>query len=451
MEKQKQTILFGLDDRPPIGTALFVGLQHLLAVFGGIVTAPLIIASQMNLSVQDTSYLVTSALVVSGFATLVQVSRFGPVGSGMLSVQGTSFAFIGPLLYVYDQQIDHREPAEILGLIFGACAVCSILMMILSQFLRRLNKIITSNVAGATIILLGITLVWTTLRSIWLLYLESSSKGDSGWKILLLAVTAFLVIVVLSRSSSPYIRMSSIVLGLLVGLAIAFGLGSVDFSVFSELDAFFFPEFWRYEIGLDLSIILILLPVFIISVTESIGDLTATANLSGLKLGDTAFWKRIQGGVLADSINSFGAALFCTFPNTTFSQNNGVIRITGVCSRHVGLIVALLLVAVGLFPIIGGVFQILPKPVLYGATLLMFIMVGVSGYYVIVSKHVTTRDWILVLTAIVGGLSLSFVGPELTFLPQDVINIISFPVSSGAFIAMILELIIPKHVTKESP
>ena len=435
------TITFGLNDRPPVATAAFVGLQHLLAVFGGILLAPLLIAMGMDLSVRDTSYLVTSALVVSGFATLVQVSRIGPVGSGMLSVQGTSFSFIGPLLYVWHLQVGDRPAEEILGLIFGACAVCSILMMVLSQFIRRLKNIITANVAGVTVLLLGMTLVWTTLTNLWFDFRAMDSRG---WQVPVLAIGVFSIIVYLSRRSNPWLRMSSIVLGMAAGFATALMLGSVDFSPLAELDTVFFPEFWRYELGIDVSMIVILLPIFVISATESIGDLTATALLSGLPLGDPPFWKRVQGGVLADSINSSVAAVFCTFPNTTFSQNNGVIRVTGVCSRYVGFYVGAFLVIIGMFPIVAGLFQVLPGSVLYGASLLMFIMVGISGYQIVNSSDPRQRDWLLVIVSAVSGLALSRTGDAFAALPAGLVNIIQFPVSSGAFVAMILEVLIPK-------
>ena len=434
-------ISFGLNERPPVATAAFVGLQHLLAVFGGIVTAPLLVALGMDLSVRDTSYLVTSALVVSGFATLVQVSRIGPVGSGMLSVQGTSFSFIGPLLYAYQLQVGIHTPEEILGLIFGACAVCSVLMMILSQFVQRLKNIITANVAGVTVLLLGMTLVWTTIKNLWF---EYQSAAEQGWQVPALAIAVFSLIIVLSRRPNPWIRMSSIIVGLIAGFIVALLLGNVDFSPLTELDTVFFPEFWRYELGVDISMVFVLLPIFIISATESIGDLTATALLSGLPLGDQPFWKRVQGGVLADSVNSFVAAVFCTFPNTTFSQNNGVIRVTGVCSRYVGFYVGAFLVIIGMFPIVAGLFQVLPGSVLYGATLLMFIMVGISGYQIARSGDPDRRDWILIAVSVLSGLALSASGDSLAFLPQGVVNIIQFPVSSGAFVAMALEVVIPK-------
>lgn len=261
----------------------------------------------------------------------------------------------------------------------------------------------------------------------------------------MLAIGVFSIIVLLSRHKSPWLRISSIVIGMIAGFFVALVLGGIDFSPLAELDTIFFPEFWRHELRFDLATIIILLPIFVISATESIGDLSATALLSGLPLGDTAFWRRIQGGVLADSINSFVAAAFCTFPNTTFSQNNGVIRVTGVCSRYVGFYVGAFLIIIGMFPVVSGLFQVLPGSVLYGATLLMFVMVGISGYQIVKTNSPRRRDWAVVCASIACGLLLSISGDTFAALPQGLVNVIQFPVSSGAFAAMFLEALIPKN------
>ena len=151
MASESGTVIsFGLNDRPPVATAAFVGLQHLLAVFGGILTAPLLIALGMELSVRDTSYLVTSALVISGFATLVQVSRIGPVGSGMLSVQGTSFSFIGPLLYAYPTDRPPVAIAAFVGLqhllaVFGGILTAPLLIALgMELSVRDTSYLVTS-------------------------------------------------------------------------------------------------------------------------------------------------------------------------------------------------------------------------------------------------------------------------------------------------------------------
>jgi len=383
-------MLYGLDDRPPFFTSLLVGLQHVLAVFGGILTAPLIISLGMGLSLRDTSYLVSSALLISGVATILQIQRVGVVGSGLLSIQGTSFSFIGPIIAAFFVLGGDINPQAALGTVFGTAAVCSVMMVALSFTLPRLGHVITANVTGATVILLGATLVWTTLNNIKQAYLGAAA-GDE-WQVLLLSALVFATIIIVTRLGNPWLKLSSITIGLLVGYAAAEALNLVDFSSLSELDNLFVPEFARYALGFDWRVLAMLLPIFVISMMESVGDLTATSSLSGLPTSGAAYWERVRGGVLGDSVNSLMASLFCTFPNTTFSQNNGVIQLTGVCSRYVGFYVAGLLVLLGLFPIIGGIFQVLPEAVLHGATLLMFAMVGYSGIRIVTTGSPKRSD-----------------------------------------------------------
>ena len=434
-------MLYSIHDRPPIGTSVLIGFQHFLAVFAGILTAPLIIALGMGLSVEETSYLISSSLVVSGFATLVQINRIGPIGSGLLSIQGTSFAFIGPLVFSYQTLVVNMPAGEALGMIFGSCAFCAMTMIIASQFMRYLRRVITTNVAGATIMLLGISLVVSTLQNI---QREYQQAGNQGWLVLLLTGLVLASIIFFSRSNNVWLRISCITLGLIIGFVVAFFFGTVDFSVLGKLDSFFVPVPWRYELAVDWPTVLVLMPIFLISATESIGDLTATNDLSGLPTGDESYWQRIQGGILGDAINSLFAAFVCTFPNTTFSQNNGVIRITGVSSRFVGYFVAGFLILFGFFPVVGGIFQAIPNAVIYGATLLMFSLVGFAGYSIVASNEPVRRDWIIVAAAIVLGYTVSLSVGSMTFLSAEWAMILSFPVSTGAVFAIALELLLPK-------
>ena len=437
MENAESQMLFGLEDRPPIGTALLVGLQHVLAVFGGLLVAPLIIAGGMNLSLQDTSYLVSSALVISGAATFIQIQRFGPVGSGLLSIQGTSFAFIGPLIAAYYAVHGaDGDSAATLGTLFGSAAVCSVAMMALSFTLPALQRVVTPNVTGTTVILLGATLVWTTLTNIQRAYLDPES---GGWTVVFLVSIVFLVIVGLTRYGHSWLRLSSISIGLVVGLIAAQFLGLTDFSRLSELDLIFIPEPARYPLSVDWAIVASLFPIFLISMMESVGDLTATSSLSGLSTSGKKYWQRIRGGILGDATNSLMASFFCTFPNTTFSQNNGLIQLTGVCSRYIGVFVAGFLVVLGIFPVVGGVFQFIPDAVLYGATLLLFGMVGYAGVRIVKTGAGKSSDWVLVACSVVLGWVLSVYVGRFDFLPVEVVTVIQFPVTTGAFIALFVE------------
>ena len=430
----------GLHDRPHPPVAAFIALQHVLAMIGGIATAPLLIALGLGLGTADTAYLIAASLTVSGAATLIQVSRVGYVGSGLLSVQGTSFTFIGPIIYAHSIATESMSSGEALGGILGACAVLSIAMIVVSQFIERLRRVVTANVTGVTVLLLGITLVVTTLENL----AREANGAANRWLVIGLAVLVFATIALLARSRTPWLRVSSVLAGLAVGMLAAGALGQLELGQLAALPAVFVPEFARWPLSVNLDALLILAPIFVVSATESVGDLSATAKLSGVETGSTDYWQRLRGGITAGGVNSLLAALASTFPSTTFSQNNGVIRLTGVASRYVGFYVAAILVLLGLSPVVAGIFQIMPGAVLYGATLLLFLMVGYAGYRLVVDAGAGGRDWLIVGVALAGGLLLGRYGQALDVLPQSVINVISFPVSSGAFIAMLLEVAIPR-------
>ena len=436
-------LLFKLEDKPPVLEAAFVGFQHLLAIIGGILTAPFLIALGMGLSAQDTAYVISSALVVSGIATLIQINRLGMLGAGLLSIQGTSFAFIGIMIFAYQKLALDMPSGEALGVIFGSSAACALLMLVLSFFVRQLKSIITTNVAGATIILIGLSLIEVTLQNLWRAFDAAGGVNGSGATPLILAGIVFVVIVVIASLRQVWLRLSSITIGLAVGIVAALQMGVADFSGVTDGDILFVPEFWRFPLAIDIQVMVLIMPIFLVSAMESIGDITATNNLSGLETGTPDYWVRIRGGIMATAFNSFMAALLCTFPSTTFSQNNGVIRLTGVCSRHVGNYVAAFLVILGCLPIVTAIFQRIPAEVIFGATLLMFMLVVFSGYRVVDMAKPGTRDWIVVSLAIVLGYLISLFIDRVPGLSPEILILFQFPVSTGALVALVLEFVIP--------
>ena len=418
----------------------FLGFQHMLASFGGILTAPLIIALGMGLSIQETSYLVTSALVVSGLATFIQILRVGPIGSGLLSIQGTSFAFVGPFIYAYETMAQNLLPSEALGVLFGSAATCAAIVFVLSYFVRSLRTIITKNVSGTTLILIGISLLVITLENI---RQEYQAMGTHGWQVGLIAATVFVSVLVCSYSRLHILKITSVAIGLMVGLIIALILGLVDWTLLENANAIFVLEPFRHSWRLDWTVVLLLFPIFLVSPTESIGDFTATTALSNYAYGDTAFWTRIRGGLMGDALNSFLASVFCTFPNTTFSQNNGVIRLTGAYQPTIGLYAAGFLVLLGSIPVISALFQAIPSVAVYGATLLLFIMVTVAGIQLVLSGGFDVRSALIVSLSVAGGYFLAEWSPQFKGLPQALQAVLGFPVSTGAFLAVLLEVSLP--------
>lgn len=431
---------YGLDSKPPLPVSMLVALQHLLAVFGGIITAPLIIATGMGLSIVDTSYFVSASLALSGLATLIQVNRLGPVGSGLLSIQGTSFTFIGPMITAYFMLVKGLSGPEALGVIFGTSFVCSLTIFVLAQGIERVQKFVTPNVTGTTVILIGISLIWSSIKNLLRELEETPLLSSSSLGIISLCLATFLVTLFVSRLKNAYARMLSITAGLCFGSVVAISLGLVDFSELNKLESTFIPDIGHFPLGFDIGLYLILIPIFVISSLETIGDLTATCDLSGIRINSKEHWRRLRGGISGDALNSAIASIFCSFPNTSFSQNNGVIRLTGVSSRYIGRFVAVYLILLGLFPMIGGIFIVIPNGVLIGATLLMFIMVLISGLAIVESNMVDSKRYWVVAFSVGGGWLISLVMNGNDALPDLLSSILSFPISTGTLLALLIEV-----------
>ena len=241
------------------------------------------------------------------------------------------------------------------------------------------------------------------------------------------------------------IRMGSIVGGILIGYLVALAMGKVNFGHMSGVEIISIPIPFNYGFAFSWTAFIGVAFIYIITAIESTGDLTATSMLSGEPVEGDKYMDRIKGGVLGDGINSAIAAIFNTFPNTTFSQNNGVIQMTGVASRFVGMYLAAFLVILGLFPVIGGFFRSLPNPVLGGATIVMFGTVAAAGVNIIASMGRLRRREILIIAVSLGiGLGLAFVPEVLSQTPKAIQQIFGSAITSGGLAALILNLVLPR-------
>jgi xanthine permease XanP len=382
-EEQKDIfeLIYRLEDNPPVKEGMFAALQHLLAIIVGIITPTLIIGGVLGLG-SEVPYLISMSLIVSGVATFIQVKRSGPVGSGILSIQGTSFAFLGSILTAgFMVKNQGGGPDEILSTIFGICFFGSFIEMTLSRFLQHLRKIITPVVTGTVVTLIGLSLVKVGIMDMaggqWLLDNKPDLFGSA--QNLFLAFLVLFIVIVLTSSKNQFLRMGSIVIGLIVGYIIAAFMGKVNFSALHDLPLINIPIPFKYGFSFNLTAFIPVAFIYLITTIESTGDLTAPSMVSGQPITGDLYMKRIKGGILGDGVNSAIAAMFNTFPNTTFSQNNGVIQLTGIASRYVGMYLAGFLVILGVFPVIGAFFRSLPSPVLGGATIVMFGTVGAAG------------------------------------------------------------------------
>ena len=438
MEKSKE-LIYGLNDRPPIRETIFAALQHLLAIFVAIITPPLIISSALKFDLDTTGFLVSMSLFVSGLATFIQCRRFGPIGAGLLCIQGTSFSFISPIIGVgMLGMINGKMNVEMgLSYIFGACLVASVVEMVVSRLLPYTRKIITPLVSGIVVSLIGMCLIKAGINSCG----GGQSAVDAGtfgsMQNLGLALLVLVSIIFFNRSNNRFLRMGSIVLGLLIGCVAAYALNMIDFSSLKGSGSLNIPVPFKYGLNFDLGTIIGIGLIYLVTAVEAFGDITANSLISGEPVEGPVFLKRAQGGVLADGFNSLLAAVFNSFPNSIFAQNNGMIQLTGVASRYVGYFIAGALVLLGLFPVVGKVFSLIPDPVLGGATLLMFGTVAAAGIRIIASTEITRKAVLVMAISFAMGLSVELVPGILDKMPDIIKNIFSSGITTGGLTAIL--------------
>ena len=443
MEKSKE-LIYGLNDRPPLRETVFAALQHLLAIFVAIITPPLIISSALKFDLATTGYLVSMSLFVSGLATLIQCRRFGPIGAGLLCIQGTSFSFISPIIGAgMLGMVNHKMNVELgLSYIFSACLVASVVEMVVSRLLPYTRKIITPLVSGIVVTLIGMCLIKAGISSCGGGQTAIDDHTFGSMRYLGLALLVLVSIIFFNRSSNRFLRMASIVLGLLIGCVAAYALKMIDFSTLKGSGGIIIPTIFKYGFRLDWGAVIGLGLIYLVTAVEAYGDITANSLISGEPVEGPVFLKRAQGGVLADGFNSLLAAVFNSFPNSIFAQNNGMIQLTGVASRYVGYFIAGALVLLGLFPVVGRVFSLIPAPVLGGATLLMFGTVAAAGIRIIASTEITRKAVLVMAISFAMGLSVELVPNILDKMPAMIKTIFSSGITTGGLTAIIANALI---------
>lgn len=438
MEESKE-LIYGLNDRPPLRETLFAAMQHLLAIFVAIITPPLIICSALKFDLGTTAFMVSMALFVSGVATFIQCRRFGPIGAGLLCIQGASFSFISPIIGAGMMGMVGGKMNVEMGLsyIFGACLVASVVEMIVSRILPYTRKIITPLVSGIVVTLIGLCLIKAGINSCGGGQIAMDNGSFGSMQHLGLALLVLISIIFFNRSSNRFLRMASIVLGLLIGCIVAYFLGMIDFSKINGIASFNIPIPFKYGLRFDIGTIIGIGLIYLVTAVEAFGDITANSLISGQPVEGEVFMKRARGGILADGFNSMLAAVFNSFPNSIFAQNNGMIQLTGVASRYVGYFIAAALIILGLFPIVGEVFSLIPDSVLGGATLLMFGTVAAAGVRIIASTEITRKAVLVMAISFAMGLSVELVPNILDKMPEVIRNIFSSGITTGGLTAIL--------------
>ncbi|MBB6217848.1 NCS2 family nucleobase:cation symporter-2 [Anaerosolibacter carboniphilus] len=423
---------YDVDGKPPLKEAIPLGLQHVLAMFAGNVTVPLIIAGALGLTIGEKTFLIQCAMLVAGIATLIQANRVGPVGANLPIVMGTSFGFV-PTSIAIGKQFG-------LSGILGAAFVGGFFEAILGYFLKPLRKYFPPIVTGTVLLTIGLSLLPTGVKY----FAGGAGAPDFGsLQNLALGSLVLVTIIFFNQYFKGILRMAAILIGIIVGYIAAIFMGKVDFASVADAAWFSIPTPMTYGMTFHGSAIIAMLILYVVTTVETVGD------ISGITVGGAgreATDKELSGGVIADGLASSFAAIFNAFPNTSFSQNVGIVSLTGIMSRYVVSVGAFFLILAALVPKLGAILAVMPQSVLGGAAVIMFAMIATSGIVLVTKDDLNQRNLLIVAVALGLGLGLGSVPEALQHLPESVNLIFS---GSGmvvsCMIALVLNIILPKE------
>ncbi|OJJ55529.1 hypothetical protein ASPSYDRAFT_60474 [Aspergillus sydowii CBS 593.65] len=438
---------FGLDDRVPVFLALLLGLQHSLAMLAGVIAPPLILGGSGGVGFVGAQYqyLVSTSLIVSGLLSAVQMARFHVyktryyIGTGLISVVGTSFATItvatGTFAQMYqtgycplDDNGNRLPCPKGYGALLGTSCLCALLEIGLSFLSPRvLRKVFPPLVTGPTVLLIGVHLIESGIKD-WaggsggcgenpaakLLCPSPDAPRPLPWgsaEFIGLGFLVFATIILCERFGSPIMKSCAVVIGLLVGCIVAGACGYFDQSGIDAAPVVSFIWVETFPLSLYPPLILPLLAVYIVIMMESIGDITATCDVSQVEVEGPTFDTRIQGGVLGNGLTCLIGGLATITPMSVFAQNNGVIALTRCANRKAGFCCCMFLVLMGIFTKFAAALIAIPKPVLGGMTTFLFSSVAISGVRIISTIPFTRRNRFILTASFAIGMAATLV-PE---------------------------------------
>lgn len=427
--------VYRLDGRVPLSRAIPLGIQHVMAMFLGNVSPLLIICGMLNMDVGVKTSLIQNSMFIAGVVTLIQLYPIWKVGCRLPVVMGTSSGFIGTCKSI-GSNFGY-------GAIIGASLTGAILEIILGFFIKPLKKLFPPVVTSLVIMSIGLSLLPVGINY----FAGGSGAPDFGhWKHLLVGLIVVVVIVVLKQFTKGFLSVSAILIGIIVGYLAAIALDMVDFQPIADAAWFSLPkpiflldmrmEFhWQAMIAMAI--------MFVATAVETVGNISGITN-GGLDREPTN--EELSGGVIADGAGSLLAALFGVLPNTSFSQNVGLVTMTRIVNRMALACGAVFLVLCGLLPKLAALVSIMPQSVLGGAAVIMFSSIVMSGIQLITSKPLTPRSMSIVAVALGLGYGLGANSAVLVGLPQWVQLVFGGSgIVPAAFVAIVMNLLLPRE------
>ena len=390
--------------RPPMAEAVPLGIQHVLAMFAGNITVPLLVA--LAAGPQYIAVLVQIALLAAGVATLIQTVGIGPVGSRLPVVQGTSFAYVGVLTAAI-------KSGATMAAVFGATLIGGLFQMVLGYFIPQVRKFIPALVSGVVVMTIGLTLLPVGIKysagcgAYPAPFCEQAGFGNaSNWGMALFVIVITLLI---RRYGRGVWSTASIFIGLVIGYLVSIPFGLVDgdkASAIGEAAWVGLPDTWfglEFTSAAAISLIGLMIIMAFITSIETVGD------ISGITMGGAnrePTDRELRGGIMADGLGSAIVALFGGLPNTSYSQNVGLVSFTKVMSRHVVTVGAVFLILCGLVPKLAAIIAALPQPVLGGAAVVMFGLIVAAGLKLVAQSGLNTRNMLIAAISLGLGMGL---------------------------------------------
>jgi NCS2 family nucleobase:cation symporter-2 len=435
------------DYMPPMIQAVPLGIQHILAMFISNVTPAIIVCGAAGFGFNSNSpdfpnmiYMIQMSMFFAGIATLIQTIGFGPVGARLPIVQGTSFAFV-PIMV----PLVAGKGVDAIAILMGGVIIGGLFHTILGFFIGRIRFALPPLVTGLIVMMIGLALIKVGIQ-----YaaggVPAKMNGLPEYGSLLNWSVASVVIIVtllLKFFTRGMLSVAAVLIGIIAGYIVAYFNGMVDFGNISKAASLALPNPFHFGVEFTAAAIIGFCAMSFVSAVETVGD------VSGITKGGAnreATDKEIEGATYADGLGSAVAGVFGGLPNTSFSQNVGLIAMTGVMSRHVVTIGALLLVVAGLIPKVGAFISTIPIEVLGGGVIVMFGMVSAAGISMLATVNWNKRNLIIFAISLSVGLGLQLEPDALQHLSGTAKVLMSSGLLPAAVIAIVLNLILPESI-----
>ncbi len=432
--------LFRIDGKPSASQAIPLALQHVVAMIVGCVTPAIIVAGVAGLSSADSIILIQAALVMSALTTFIQLFplRRGAlaIGSGLPIIMGISFAYV-PTMQAIAGDYD-------VATILGAQIVGGIIAIIVGIFIKQIRKFFPPLITGTVVFAIGLSLYPTAIN-----YMAggAGSENYGSWQNWTVAFITLIIVTALNHYGKGIWKLSSILIGIVVGYVISLFFGMVDFTSVASASYFQLPRAMHFGITFEPSSCVAIGVLFAINSIQAIGDFSATTT-GGLDRMPTD--GELNGGIVAYGISNIFCAFFGGLPTATYSQNVGIVGATKVVAKRVFAMAAGILLIAGLIPKFSSVLTTIPSCVLGGATVSVFASIAMTGVKLITASPMNYRNTTIVGLAIALGMGITQANTALAAFPAWVTTIFGkSPVVLATITAIVLNLVLPKEMEYE--